>query len=129
MTQRGMTLIGMLLSIIAMIIVVIFVMRVVPVYIQNYTINHVIRSLNNTPSSLMTGNMLSDTEIMKSELAKRLDINSVYDFNAEQVEFTPIETNKYTARYKYQVIRPLMYNISLLFNFDDTIEVTPGSEH
>lgn len=124
-----MTVIGMLIVAALVIMAGIFLMRLVPVYLEHYTIVQSIKALNSMSGSSISGDPLADTVAMKKSLEKRLDINGIYDFKVEQLEISPIESNKYKVLLKYEVKRPLVYNISLLFNFDDTIEVTPGSEN
>lgn len=127
--QKGMTVIGMLIIAALVVMAGIFLMRLVPVYIQHYSIVQSIKALNSTSTSSLSGDTIADTETMKRSLEKRIDINGIYDFKLDQVEFTALEGNKYIVKLKYEVKKPLVYNISLLFDFDDSIEVNPGSEN
>ena len=127
--QNGMTLIGMLLTVVVVAMAAIVVMRIVPVYLQYYTILESIKGLNSTPSSSLTGDAFSDVQELKKSLTKRLDINGVEDLRDDQIVISPDGENKFTVKIKYQVVRPLVYNISLLFDFDHTEEVVAGSEN
>lgn len=127
--QKGITLIGMLFTAIVVICVGIFVMRVVPVYLQHYSIVQSIKDLSSTNALSLTGESMSDAITLRRSLAKRLDINGISDLNDDELSITPAEENKYTVKLKYQVIRPLVYNMSLLFLFDDVIEVKTHSEN
>lgn len=126
--QQGMTLIGMLLTVAVVVMAGIVVMRIVPVYLQHYSIVQSIKALNSTSKSTLTGDPMSDATALRASITKRLDINSLQDLKPNELTITPVEGEKYLFKLDYQVIRPLVYNISLMFDFKDTIEVKPGSE-
>lgn len=127
--QNGMTLIGMLMTVIVFVMVGIVTIRIVPVYLQHYSVIQSIKSLNSTPTSSLSGDPIADIALMRQSLTKRLDINGLEDFKDDQLEFTQSNENSYTVKLRYQIIKPLVYNISLLFDFNDTEEVKPGSEN
>ncbi len=127
--QQGMTLIGMLLTVAAIVMAAIVVMRLVPVYIQHYEIVQSIKSLNTVPVSSLSGDPLADITVLRSDLTKRFDINGVDELKEGEVTFTPDGEHKFKVRLKYQVVRFLAYNVNLMINFDDTYEVIVGSEN
>lgn len=127
--QKGITLIGMLFTAIVVICAGVLIMRVVPVYLEHYSIVQSIKDLSSTADSSLTGDSTNDAMALRRSLTKRLDINGINDLNDEELSITPSEENKYTVKLKYQVTRPLVYNISLLFQFDDVIEVKTHSEN
>jgi hypothetical protein len=105
-------------------------MRIVPIYLQHYSIVQSIKGLNETtPDSSLTGDSYTDAVTLRKNLSKRLDINDVDDLKNDQIAIIPTGTNKFTVKLKYQVIKPLIYNISLMVSFDDTYEVVTGSEN
>ncbi|HEO8155467.1 TPA: DUF4845 domain-containing protein [Legionella pneumophila] len=126
--QQGMTLIGMLFTAVV-VMAGIFVMRVVPVYIQHYSILHSVKSLNSMSVSSLSGDPLTDVATLRESVTKRLDINGIEDLKPGQLVITPSGPNKFKIKLKYQVIKPLVYNMSLLFNFEDNFEVIAGSEN
>lgn len=127
--QKGMTLIGMLMTVALLVMVGIIIMRIVPVYMENYSIVNSIKSLNTTPIASLSGDPLADIAVLKRSLNKRLDINSIDDLKDNQILMSPDGEHKFKAHLKYQVVRPLVYNMSLLFDFDETYEVVAGSEN
>lgn len=127
--QKGITLIGMLFTAVAVICVGILVMRVVPVYLNHYSIVQSIKDLGSSTDSSLTGDSMSDVMVLRRSLTKRLDINGINDLDDEELSITPDGENKYIVKLKYQEIRPLVYNMSLLFHFDDVIEVKTHSEN
>lgn len=127
--QKGMTLIGMLFTMAVVAATVIVVMRVVPVYMQYYAIVNSIRDLSAVPASSLSGDPDADTQVLRSSLLKRLDINVIDYLKEDNVRISPDGTNKFKVVLDYQVVRPLVYNVSLLFHFNDTEEVVVGSEN
>jgi hypothetical protein len=127
--QKGMTLIGMLMTVALLVMVGITIMRIVPVYMENYSIVNSIKSLNSTPIASLSGDPLADIAVLKRSLNKRLDINGIEDLKDNQILMSPDGEHKFKAHLKYQVIRSLVYNMSLLFDFDETYEVVAGSEN
>ncbi|MFA6302445.1 MAG: DUF4845 domain-containing protein [Legionella sp.] len=127
--QKGMTFIGMLGTMAVVIAGGLLVMRLVPVYIQYYTILSSVKGLNATAVSSLSGDPIADTEVLRSSLLKRLDINGIDYLKEDNVRITPDGTNKFKVQVKYQLVRPLAYNVSLLFDFNKTEEVVAGSEN
>jgi hypothetical protein len=126
--QKGITLIGMLLSMVVVVMAIVVLMRVVPVVIQHYSIVSSIQALKETPATSLTGDPVSDIGTLRSGLSKRLDINGIQELKPEQLIITPDGPNTYQVHLQYQVVRPLVSNMGLIFNFDRTIEVVVGSE-
>ncbi|MCE0724095.1 MULTISPECIES: DUF4845 domain-containing protein [Legionella] len=126
--QKGMTFIGMLFAVVVIVIAATIVMRVVPVYLQYYSITKSIKGLNEISPSSLTGDPMADVNVLKSTLDKRLNINGVESLKENQLMIEPLGVNKFRVKLKYQVIKPLVYNISLLFDFDHIEEVVTGSE-
>ncbi|PJD95196.1 MAG: DUF4845 domain-containing protein [Legionella sp.] len=126
-SQQGMTLIGLLLTIILIVFAAVITMRVVPIMIQYYSVVSSIKSLNETPAADLTGDPAVDIQVLQSSLAKRLDINGVDTVKPEQIRMVPDGTNQFKVQLNYQVISPLVYNVSLLFVFNRTFEVKVGS--
>lgn len=127
--QKGMTLIGMLFTAAVVVILAIIIMRIVPVYLQHYSVVQSIKSLSETPLTSLSGDPAADTGVLRDSLDKRLDINGVEELTRNQITITPNGPKKYKIKLKYQVVRPLVYNMKLLFDFDELYEVTVGSEN
>jgi hypothetical protein len=127
--QQGMTLIGMLLTMVVVVFTAVVVMRIVPVVIQYYTIVSAIHSLDSTPASSLTGDPMLDVSELNTAITKRFDINGIEYLKPEELVIYPDGEHQFKVKLKYSVTRPLVYNMSLLFNFDRTIEVVIGSEN
>lgn len=127
--QQGMTLIGMLFTVVVIVMAAVVVMRIIPVYLQHYSIVQSIKGLNSTSADTITGDPYTDVENLRKSLTKRFDINGLEDLNGEQLIITPNGPNRFKIKLKYQVIKPLVYNINLLVQFDEIYEVVAGSEN
>lgn len=126
--QQGMTLIGMLLAMACVIFGGIVTFRVVPVYISYYSIIQSIKSLNSTPAAELSGDPMQDVTVLRRSISKRLQINGIDELKDDQLSIVPNGEHKFLVKLKYQAVRPLIFNVSLLFDFEDTREVIPGSD-
>jgi hypothetical protein len=126
--QQGMTLIGMLFTMLVVTCSAIFIMKTVPVYIQYYTIRQAISSLNAIPASSLTGDPIMDVAVLRDSLIKHFDVNGIDNLTDKQLQIIPNGMNKFKVKLKYQVVRPLVYNISIMFDFNETREVKASGE-
>lgn len=125
--QKGMTFIGMILTLAIVVILGVVVMRVVPVYIQHYSIGQSIHALNRIPQDNLSGVPAANARLLKDKLKNQFYINGV-DVPIEQVKIVPDRKGDFQVFMNYKVIKPLVGNISLLFQFDLTKEVHPGGQ-
>lgn len=124
--QQGMTVIGMMLTAAVVIMLGVVLMRIVPVYLEHYTIVHAIESLSDTPKEELTDNAMGNIEVLKTRFTRQLDVSSVYNFKPDEFSVTAVSPGLYKVTLKYQVIKPLFSNIQLLMIFDDEKEVSVG---
>ena len=120
-----MKLIGMILTLAIVIMAGIFVMKIVPVYIQRYSIHQSIQSLNRIPAEDLTSDRAANVRLLKEKLRNQLYINGI-EMPSEKVKITPESKGGYQVSLKYKVVKPLISNMSLLFQFDIKKEVNPG---
>ena len=125
--QNGMTLIGMLMTAAAFILLGIIVMRIIPVYIQHYTVSRSIESVKKIPKSDFSAEPATNAIILKKKLMKQFYVNGV-DISEKQVTIKPTTAGTFLITVKYEVIKPIMGNMSLLFQFDQATEVKTGAE-
>ena len=126
--QQGLTLVGMLLTVLAVFFAAVIVMKIVPVVIQHYTILSAVKALNDVPAASLSGDPEADVAFLKDSLAKRFDLNGIDDLKPDELVINEEGTNKFKVHVKYQAVRSLVYNVSLLFSFDDTLEVSIGGQ-
>lgn len=126
--QQGMTLIGMLVVVAAVVVAGVLLMRVVPVYIQHQAVVGSVRSMNRLPASEFGLSSEMNVHLLKKKLYHQFYVNGVDEVVKEGVSVKPEGMHTYRVTVKYQAIRPLVANISLLFDFEDSIEVNIGKD-
>ena len=115
---KGMTLIGMLITLFLVVYIGITIIRVIPVYVENYSIKDSIKGLTQLRDSSITEDDFANIEIIRSALIKRFEINGIYDIKPQQILVSPTKDKTYTIKINYNAIRPLFGNIELLFKFN-----------
>lgn len=115
--QRGMTGIGWLFMIAVILLVVMTVIKLAPVYIDQFNVSSVLSSLKSEPGiGDMSGGEVTNT------IMKRLDINMVKDITRKDVYISQ-ELNMRIIEIEYQVQRNLLGNVDVLIHFNNRIEV------
>jgi len=122
--QNGMTLIGMLLTLAMFFFGSVVVLRIIPVYIQHYELTSSIRVLSTLPSTDFSGDPNADAEVLRTRLMNQLYVNNIESITPDKITITPTnQLGNFRISIKYQVIKPLLGNVSLLFHFETTEEV------
>lgn len=121
--QQGLTLIGMLLTVAVVVIGGIVIMRVIPVYLQNYEIKSSIDALAMLDPADFSTDTATNVVLLKKRLVNQFTINGLDDIKPEELTIVPDEKGNYTVHVKYTVVKPLVSNVSLMFEFDETREV------
>ena len=115
--QKGMTFAGWL-TVLALIGVFSMVgMKLIPIYLEHYTVKTVVDSLKNEP--LITK---KSTNQIRTMIMRRLDINGVYDLKREHVAVKKSPGILY-VNIAYQVQKKMVANIDVLVSFSDEIEL------
>lgn len=122
--QKGITVVGLLVLILSILFVTILITRVVPAYINAYEVQNSIKALRSMDGSFFSEDPMTNVTVLKSKLLAQLDINGVKDITTEQIKIVPGDDNKYLVTVKYTVIKPLFYNISLMFDFNEVEEIS-----
>ncbi len=125
---KGMTLIGMLLTMIVVIMLAIFFIRIIPVYIEYYEVTSSLRALNTLAPSEFTNDTLTNAHVLQDRFLNQLEVNSIENITPDEIAITPDGENQFRISVKYQVIRPFVGNIRLLFDFNATQEVKVSAE-
>ena len=125
MRYKGMTLIGMVLTLAIVGTVGIVIMRVVPVYLDYYEVINSISALEKIPATEFSGDPAANASVLRDRLINQLYVNSI-ELPPEDISITPNENGNFQVRIKYKVIKHLFGNMSLLFEFDKSQEVKLG---
>ena len=116
--QRGITFIGLVLVIVAIVCIAIVGMKVTPAYIEFFSVKKIISKIGNEPNF----NEMSKKEIQE-EFANGANIGYVTVINANDLVIEKRDTgNVVTAQ--YQVTIPIVANASILLDFNATTEKT-----
>ena len=108
--QRGMTLIGFLFLLSAAVFVAYIGMKLVPIYINYYSVVDAMRDLAEEPNA----SSMSEAQIRNS-MARRLSVNYVRNLGPEN--FQIVRGNGVNLIVDYEVREPLIGNIDAVVSF------------
>jgi predicted lipid carrier protein YhbT len=114
--QQGMSFTGFLFFASLLGFAMLLLIRLVPVYLENYAVKSALKTLQADPELLSKGRL----EIMES-LEKRWNINMVEHATTKNVTIVR-DKGRLTLRVVYDVTTPILGNVSALVHFDDSIE-------
>jgi hypothetical protein len=114
--QRGMTGLGWLTVLFLIGFFAFLAIKLIPIYLEHYSIKTVIESLNEEP--MITKK--SPAEVRKM-VVKKLKINSVYDFKKEYLKIKKAG-GVMTVSVVYDVREPMIGNVDILVAFEEKIE-------
>ncbi|QQS52989.1 MAG: DUF4845 domain-containing protein [Candidatus Competibacteraceae bacterium] len=118
--QRGMTVIGMLLLIIVIAFVALIGMKVVPMYIQMFTVKSSIESIRKEPQLAQ----MSPIDIQNA-IQKRFDIGYVDNITARDLKIRNDRSGR-VLDLVYQDERDLFYGLSVVLKVNEVIPLTPN---
>lgn len=119
--QRGMTVIGMLLLLIVIAFVALIAMKVVPMYIELYTVKSTIESIRNEPQLAQ----MSVGDIHQA-VQRRFDIGYVDRIKARDLKIKNDPNGRgRVLELVYEDERELFYGLSVLLKVNETIPLTP----
>ncbi len=113
-SQRGLTFTNFLLGAIVVVFVAILILKVLPAYIQNRTIQHALDEIAHKPE--MQDATVNEIQNTFDKYAQVDNINAV----TSQDLLIDKSTGHPILRVKYQAKVPLVANVSLVFDFDNT---------
>lgn len=115
--QQGMTAVGWLLVLILLGIFVALGLRIGPVYLQNYTVKSILKSLKDEP--LITQKPVAK---VRSMVMRRLDLNGVYDLSKESISVKK-SPGVMQVNIDYTVQKKIIGNLEALITFSDKVEL------
>ena len=117
--QRGMTVIGMLMLLIVVAFVALIAMKVVPMYIQYFSIKSTIESVRKEPQVAQMS--LMD---IQNAIQKRFDIGYVDNITARDLKIRN-DRNGRVLDLVYQDERSLFYGLSVVLKVNEAIPLNP----
>jgi len=116
-TQAGMTGLGWLAVIGLVLFFALLIVKLVPTYIENYSIKTVLHSLEEEP--LITQ---KTPKQVRDLIKKRLKINSVYDMDKKAIKIDK-DSGVLRVNITYEVRKPMFGNIDVVMSFSDEVEM------
>jgi hypothetical protein len=120
--QRGMTLIGYLLMFTLIGFFVLLTLKLVPIYLEHIKVVSALTSLKKEGDF-----SIRSKEDILNMLQKRWDINAVERVSAQDVTIVRSGGIISKVQIAYEVVEPVMGNVSVLVTFDDSIEAESGN--
>ena len=114
-SQKGMTYLGMLILMIVIAFAAIIVIKVVPLYLENYKVESSLKSLAQDPK--VKGAVISPREIVDM-LHKRLMVNDVDHVTPDDISVTK-EGGKTVIAIDYEARVSLFMNLDVVARFPD----------
>jgi hypothetical protein len=116
--QKGLTFISWLIIFIMAGFLVYVVLNIIPVYIDHFAIEATLESVKQDPlSASKSSRELRDT------ISKRLDVNNIRHVTRDDIKI--VRSGKKTKiQISYEVVRHIVYNISLIMTFDEQVELS-----
>ena len=115
--QRGLTAISWIFIIALAVFLGMIGLKLVPIYLENYSIQTLLRQLPEEPFIGEKG----PAEIRKSLMA-RFKINSIYDFDPNKIKIQKGLRN-YVVDITYEVRKPVIGNVDMVVSFSDSVEI------
>jgi len=118
--ERGLTFLGWVIVLVPIALVLYAGIRLTPVYLEYMKIA---RTLDQVASELKGDQ--PDVSMIRTAIEKRLDIEDVSALtvrDADKLKITKQGTG-YTVEAVYQATAPFISNVSLLVNFDKTVQI------
>ena len=116
-SQRGVTLIGFLIILMVAGFFAYLAMRLVPVYLEDYSVKKCMQELSEEP-----GIAQKSPEQIRDALFRKFYISYVTTAKAKELKVVR-EGNNYTAQMKYESRGPLFYNVEYIASFDHTVKL------
>jgi hypothetical protein len=118
--QRGVTFIGWMFLLIPVGIILYMAIRLVPIYLNYQRVAH---SLTQTAIDLKTEDMATLTPLLiRGALSRHFDVESITFPDIKDVAVTRDGTG-WTMEAKFEDSAPLIYNISLVVDFDKVSKI------
>lgn len=109
--QRGISFLGMLFVGILIVVVAITAIRIVPVYTEFMTVKKILRAMQQDSLDSMTPGQI------KTAFDKRASIDYISVVNSSDITISRSESGATVVSIEYQVVKPLVGNMSILMDF------------
>jgi hypothetical protein len=114
--QRGLTLVGFLLMLVALIFVAYLAMKIVPIYVNYFSVARAMDGMKDTPGLASRSPMQ-----IRDALYDRLYVSYMDDLTDKNVKIT--RSNGVNVRVVYAVRENIMGNLDIIVSFDRSIKL------
>ncbi len=121
--QRGLALSSLLMWSMIIVVAALFIMKVIPAYVENRTIQHALEEISRKPEMQDAG----PAEI-KEAFSKYATVNNISSVTPEDLDIVKQEGRGPVLSVKYQAKVPLVANVSLVFDFNASSARLPSSK-
>lgn len=116
--QRGITLMGLLIGLVLVGGWVYVGIRLTPVYLQGMAV----KSALNKVRDEYEANPGTSVQMIRVAISRQFDVESITSITFKDIEITQ-EGGTFFVRAAYEDVAPLVANVSLLVDFDETVEI------
>ncbi len=109
--QRGISLFGMLFVVVMMVLCAVTAIRIVPVYTEFMTVKKVLKAMQQDSLDSMTAAQI------RAAFDKHASIDYISVVNSRDITISRSESGATLVSVDYQVVKPLVGNVSLLMDF------------
>ena len=127
MKQKGMTLIGLVMGMICIAVISLLLIKIIPVYIENYQVKQSLTTVNNLAMNANAADALEAESYLRKSLTKQFDMNGI-TIKDTAINITPQDLPVYNIDIQYKRAKSLIGNVKLLFEFNEHKEVTVGKQ-
>ena len=115
--QRGITFISLVLMLVVAGFFAMLLMKLGPIYLENYTIKTVLKNLENT-----SGLGSRPSRDILSTLSDRLYVNEVRRLEKKNIKLSK-KGGRVTLTINYEVRKPILANVDALVTFSDMVQL------
>lgn len=116
--QQGMTLISMSCVAIVVISMFLLALNITPIYMEHSKVTGALESIKKIPEAKN-----ESTEQLNTRLFKILGINNIETITKDNVTITREDTGTTKIQVKYEVVKQVIGNASILVEFDDSADI------
>ncbi len=116
--QQGMTLISMSCVAIVVISMFLLALNITPIYMEHSKVTGALESIKKIPEAKN-----ESTEQLNTRLFKILGINNIETITKDNVTITREDTGTTKIQVKYEVVKQVIGNASILVEFDDSVDI------
>lgn len=123
--MRGITLSGMLFTAVLVVIVAIFIMKIAPVYYNNYEVKQAVSALGKVSTDRFSHDMSYNSQQIRRILVNQFYIDNVEGIKPKDIVIKPINYKEFQVIIDYEVKKQVFGNISILVHFkiDQKVEI------